>query len=153
MKRWIHSGTEVKTYRNKKNPNKFVEVHEDGYGHRSAKQYMHWDETDVTNPTGDGNLHRWRKDNMNELLDDYEEIQSSEYYEDADTYVIKIWYEVDPGRDAMGPQAAEEIFTTVAGSPSEAMEQVKREWSGPIDRIEIVDINPEDGEYEELPFE
>lgn len=70
----VRSGTEVKTYRNKRNPNKYVEVHEDGYGHRSAKQYMHWDETDVTNPTGDGNLHRWRKGNIDDLLEDYEEI-------------------------------------------------------------------------------
>lgn len=77
MKRWIHSATTVDTYRNKKNPNKYVEVHKDGYGHRSAKQYMQWDETGVTNPTGDGNLHRWRKDNMDELLEDYEEVESS----------------------------------------------------------------------------
>ena len=34
MKRWIHASTEVKTYRNTVNPNKHVEVHENGYGHR-----------------------------------------------------------------------------------------------------------------------
>lgn len=73
MKRMIRSETTVKTYRNKRNPNKKLEVHEDGYGHRSAKQYMHWNMNNVTNPTGDGNLHRWRKGNMDELLGDYEE--------------------------------------------------------------------------------
>lgn len=74
MKRWIHSATEVKTYRNKRNPHKYLEVHDDGYGHRSAKQYMHWNSTGVTNPTGDDNLHRWRKGNLDELLDDYEQV-------------------------------------------------------------------------------
>jgi len=32
----------------------------------------------------------------------------------------------------------------VVRSPQDAIEQAKRSWSGPIDRIEIVDINPED---------
>ena len=43
-----------------------------------------------------------------------------------------------------GPEAAEEVFTVVANSPQDAIDQVKRLWTGPIDRIEIVDVNPED---------
>ena len=165
MKRWIHSATEVKTYRNKRNPNKYLEVHRDGYGHQSAKQYMEWKENGVNNPTGDGNLHRWYKGNIDELLEDYEEVQSCDQsalgevvessYDptEADLYVVKIWYEIDPGYDAPnGPQAAEEIIQVVAGSPDEAVERAKMEWSGPIDRIEIVDINPEDTE-EYIPFD
>ena len=68
MKRYIKSETKVKYYRNKRNPNKYLEVHEDGYGHRTVKQFMKWDKNHVTNPTGDGNLHRWRKDNFDELV-------------------------------------------------------------------------------------
>lgn len=32
----------VKIYRNKRNENKFLEVHNDGYYHNSIKQYMAW---------------------------------------------------------------------------------------------------------------
>lgn len=62
---------------------------------------------------------------------------------EADLYIVKIWHEVDPGYDVVGPVAAEELFSIVATSPDEAIERVKQQWSGPIDRIEIVDINPE----------
>ena len=71
----LYGKTTVNTYQNKRNPNKYIEEHNDGYGHRSLKQYMKWG--DVKNPTGDGNLHRWRKDNVDELLEDYEEVTSA----------------------------------------------------------------------------
>ena len=71
---------------------------------------------------------------------------------EADTYVVKIWHEVEGMRGGL-PSAAEEIFQTVATSPQAALEQVKRQWDGPIDRIEIVDVNPDPNEYEEVPFE
>ena len=72
---------------------------------------------------------------------------------EADLYVVKIWHEIDPGHDVAAPVAAEEIFTIVANSPSEALEMAKQQWSGPIDRIKIVDVNPEEGEEPfELPF-
>lgn len=77
-----------------------------------------------------------------------EGIYASKYYEDADTYVVKIWYETDPGHDTLGPVASEEIFFEVANSPDEAIENVKRAWTGPIDRIEVIDVNPEEDEYE-----
>lgn len=73
---------------------------------------------------------------------------------EADLYVVKIWYEVEPEYDAPnGPQAAEEVFFIVANSPDAAMEQAKMQWTGPIDRIKIVDVNPEESEYEDMPFE
>lgn len=75
MKRWIHSATETTMYQNKRNSNKFLEVHRDGYGHQSARQFLEWD-NGVKNMTGDGNLHRWSKNNMDELLDDYKEVES-----------------------------------------------------------------------------
>lgn len=70
---------------------------------------------------------------------------------EADLYVVKIWYEIDPGHDVAAPEAAEEIIQVVAGSPDEALERAKMSWTGPIDRIEIVDINP-DEDAEELPL-
>lgn len=77
----VEAKTTVSTYRNKRNGNKYVEKHEDGYGHRSLKQYMKWDRDDgevIKNPTGDGNLHRWHKDNADELLEDYEEVDAAD---------------------------------------------------------------------------
>lgn len=74
--------------------------------------------------------------------------------EKADEYVVKIWHEIEGMRNGL-PDAAEEIFFTVANSPEDAIEQVKKEWDGPIDRIEIVDVNPDDldeDEYMEIPF-
>ena len=79
--------TTVSTYRNKRNPHKKLDIRNDGYGHNSVVQYMHWkpdDEIDcgdgqcfiqrdeVINKTGDRLHHRWRRDNLNDLLDDYE---------------------------------------------------------------------------------
>lgn len=80
MKRYIRSKTAVRTFQNKRNPNKYIEKHDDGYGHSSLKQYMQWDRDGeiVTNPTGDNRLHRWRKRNADELLEDYNEIYDNE---------------------------------------------------------------------------
>lgn len=66
-----------------------------------------------------------------------------------DLYVVKIWHEVEANaEDCYGPEAAEEIITVFANSPQQALEYAKNEWSGPIDRIEIVDVNPEDYDYD-----
>lgn len=32
--------TTIRTFRNRRNPNKFCEVHNDGHYHNSVKQYM-----------------------------------------------------------------------------------------------------------------
>ena len=64
----------IKIYRNKKNKNKYIEVHNDGYYHNAVKQYMYWTEVNVKNLLGDRKLHRWRKGNLKELLEDYEEV-------------------------------------------------------------------------------
>lgn len=34
--------TTITIYRNKRNENKYIEVHNDGYYHNSVKQYMQW---------------------------------------------------------------------------------------------------------------
>lgn len=73
-------------YRNKRNNHKFIEVHNDGYYHNSIKQLII--AGDVTNPVGDGCLHRWRKANLMELLEDYVEMPKAEYYDM--TYSIEV---------------------------------------------------------------
>lgn len=68
--------TAIKIYRNKENPNKFIEVHNDGHYHNSVRQFMvsptgrYWDPNAV-NLTGDKKLHRWRKKFLMDLLKDY----------------------------------------------------------------------------------
>lgn len=77
------SMTMIKTYRNKRNPNKYLEVHNDGHYHNSLKQYMFWSKNPdgtvlsdpIKNVTGDRKLHRWRKENLNVLLEDYELVE------------------------------------------------------------------------------
>lgn len=95
MKRMIRSATTVRTYQNKRNPNKYVEEHNDGYGHRSLKQYMQWDTENgtVTNPTGDRKLHRWRKANRDDLLEDYEEVADEE--DDPEVYGSTRFADID----------------------------------------------------------
>lgn len=61
--------TKVSIYVNKRNENKFLEIHNDGHYHNSVKQFMCW--PNVKNDTGDGCLHRWNKGNLKELLEDY----------------------------------------------------------------------------------
>lgn len=65
--------TTIKVYRNKRNKNKYIEVHNDGHYHNTVKQFMKWN-NGVKNLLGDRCLHRWRKANLDELLNDYEEI-------------------------------------------------------------------------------
>ena len=68
----------------------------------------------------------------------------------ADLYIVKIWYEIDPEHDVAAPEAAQEIIPVKAISPQQALEYAKMQWSGPIDRIEIVDINPDETFEDEL---
>lgn len=64
--------TTIKIYRNKRNENKYIEVHNDGHYHNTVRQFMQWN--NIKNLLGDKNLHRWRSKNLKELLEDYEEI-------------------------------------------------------------------------------
>lgn len=67
--------TTVMFYRNKRNCNKFLEIHNDGYYHNSVRQFMFWKSAGIKNLTGDGCLHRWRIENLRELLRDYEKTE------------------------------------------------------------------------------
>lgn len=70
--------TTIKFYVNKRNPHKFLEVHNDGHYHNSVRQFltMYRRASKVKNYTGDGCLHRWRANNLRELLSDYEEVKN-----------------------------------------------------------------------------
>lgn len=63
----------IKTYQNKTNENKYLEVHNDGHYHNTVRQYMKW-KNGVKNFTGDKRLHRWKAKNLRELLEDYKEV-------------------------------------------------------------------------------
>lgn len=65
--------TKIVHYVNKRNPNKFIEVHYDGYGHRTVRGYMFWRMNKVKNMLGDRCLHRWRIGHFKDLLGDYRE--------------------------------------------------------------------------------
>lgn len=72
----------VKTYRNNRNPNKYIEVKKANDGHSYARQYMEWNTTDgkVKNYTGAkdakrGRYHRARRDTIDQMLDDYTEVE------------------------------------------------------------------------------
>lgn len=81
--------TIVKYYVNKINRNKYLEIHNDGYGHKTVKQFMNWNRTRVTNYTGDGNFHRWRKYNLDVLLEDY--VETNRYLLCADFNTKQYW--------------------------------------------------------------
>ena len=74
---------EIRTYRNERNPNKFIEVKKDNSGHSYARQYMEWDtpQGTVKNYTGAkdpkrGRYSRVRKSTLDSMLEDYDEISS-----------------------------------------------------------------------------
>lgn len=60
----------IEFYRNNRNSNKYIEVHNDGHYHNTVRQFMKWD-NGVKNYTGSKTLHRWRKENLKNLLTDY----------------------------------------------------------------------------------
>ena len=86
----VKKPTTVSHWRNKINPHKYMEVHNDNYGHKSFRQYMQWkngeeldfgdkypkviQKGDVKNFTGDGRLHRMRKPYFTDIVED-------QYYE------------------------------------------------------------------------
>ena len=72
----------ISYYRNKRNPNKFLEIHNDGHYHNTVRQFMYWQcrkwnvlLSECKNYTGDGHLRRWRIRDLKELLADYEKVE------------------------------------------------------------------------------
>ena len=68
--------TIIRIFKNKRNPNKRLEIHNDGHYHNSVKSYMEWD-NGVKNLLGNKKLNRWKKANLDELLEDYEEVKGA----------------------------------------------------------------------------
>ena len=68
------SKTTVTLFRNKRNPHKYIEVHNDGHYHNTVRQFLKWD-NGVKYLVGDRKLHRWRIENLRELLEDYKEVK------------------------------------------------------------------------------
>ena len=74
----------VQTYRNRRNPNKYIEVKKGNDGHSYARQYMEWDSPNgkVKNYTGAkdakrGRYSRARRDTIDQMLDDYDRIDDT----------------------------------------------------------------------------
>lgn len=84
MFRVIKASNEVHTYRNRRNPNKYVEVKKSSDGHSYVRQYMEWD-TDqgkVKNYSGaknpkQGRYSRATQSTISQILEDYDEITST----------------------------------------------------------------------------
>lgn len=63
--------TTIQVYRNRRNSNKYIEVHNDGHYHNSLKQYLYWERNVITgeplpepvkNITGEQRKHSRRKE-------------------------------------------------------------------------------------------
>lgn len=69
--------TEVRLYRNKRNANKYLEVHNDGHYHNSIRQFSLTFNGENYNRNYYGNKHlqRFYIKGLKELLEDYTEIQ------------------------------------------------------------------------------
>lgn len=66
--------TIVTLFQNKRNSNKYIEVHNDGHYHNTVRQFLKWN-NGVKYLVGDGKLYRWRIDNLKELLEDYRKVK------------------------------------------------------------------------------
>lgn len=83
MYRVIKASTEIRTFQNRQNPNKFVEVKKSNDGHSYMRQYMQWDTDNgtVKNYTGAKDAKRGRysratQQTINQVLEDYDEIDT-----------------------------------------------------------------------------
>jgi len=84
MKRVIKAATvSEKTYQNKQNPNKYVEVKKGSDGHSYVRQYMKWDTENGTvknynaSKSNRGRYHRATQQTINQILEDYTEVTSA----------------------------------------------------------------------------
>ena len=87
----------VTTYRNKRNPNKYINVKRDSSRHYNSQQYMAWetDNGEVKNFTGakdtkKGRYFRTNKSTLDDILQDYEEITES-FVTDREKEILDIY--------------------------------------------------------------
>lgn len=71
--------TIIRLFRNKRNENKYIEVHSDGHYHNTVRQFMSWG-NGVKNLLGDKKLHRIRKKVLEEMLEDYKEYEKNGFH-------------------------------------------------------------------------
>lgn len=101
----------IKTYRNNRNANKYIEVKEGDDGHHYMRQYMEWDSEGghVKNYTGSktnrGRYSRARKSTIDQALEDYTEVVSSDDLDQEYVYTAP----EGPKDDAEFDSAAERI--------------------------------------------
>ena len=89
----ISAGVEIRTYRNNRNPNKYIEVKKGNDGHSYARQYLKWEtpQGEVKNymgaRTSRGRYFRHRQDSIAQMLEDYTEVTASSEVEiDVDAF-------------------------------------------------------------------
>lgn len=76
----------VETYRNRRNPNKYIEVKKGNDGHSYARQYLKWDTPngEVKNymgaRTSRGRYFRHRRDSIDQMLEDYDAVECADNY-------------------------------------------------------------------------
>lgn len=109
----------VKQYRNRRNPNKYIEVKDEGEGHQSARQYMKWDtsEGEVKNYNGSkssrGRYSRVRKDTLNQMLDEYDEVTSSEENLDDDIELETAEQEYDSAETSINSSKLPAVYKLI----------------------------------------
>lgn len=69
---------EKRTYKNKRNGHKYIEVVRYACGHYYAVQYMYWPSSGATNKLGSrtGRRFRFTKATLDEILQDYERVRA-----------------------------------------------------------------------------
>lgn len=104
MKRYLNKTIEantatgdIKTYRNRRNENKYIETKHYDDGHTVSRQYMKWDtpEGEVKNyygsKTNRGRWHRASYDTLKMQLEGYDPIEDEEYDEYEEYDDVEYW--------------------------------------------------------------
>lgn len=154
----------VQTYRNRRNPNKYIEVKKGNDGHSYARQYMEWDtpEGRVKNYTGAkdakrGRYQRSRRDSIDQMLEDYDEVTCNSQVQSGFSFDF-IWEGADYDNAAI-KDTIEDIFDRlglyVLGIDFESVDysmypeyadknvsqcQVTFEWVNDYDDSEIIEM-------------
>lgn len=104
----------VRTYRNNRNPNKYIEVKKADDGHSYARQYLKWDTPrgEVKNymgaRTSRGRYFRHDKQSIEQMLEDYTEVTSADNSGDIQYSQVSFDFSYDGDYDATKVQNAVE---------------------------------------------
>lgn len=153
----------VNTYRNRRNPNKYIEVKKGNDGHSYARQYLEWDTPNgkVKNymgaRTSRGRYFRHRRDSIDQMLGDYDEVTCNSQVQSGFSFDF-IWEGADYDNAAI-KDTVEDIFDRlglyVLGIDFESVDysmypeyadknvsqcQVTFEWVNDYDDSEIIEM-------------